>query len=400
MGVFLQSGIQVEALDAAARTLAHVAGHRHQQAGHTIAVRQTGGHDADDTVVPAVAPQKHGLSPGQLGVSLQPGSDLFIDAVFLFLTAMIQVAQVLGQSGCLLGIVGEEHPGGAAGSAKPSGGIDARCHGEADGVGGHHLGVQAQLLHQRTQAVIFGVLQVLETVGHDDAVFTHQGHHIGDGTHRHHIGVFRQQLFDGTMALQRADDLEGHTHAGQLPEGILVVYPTGVDHGGRHGKDLLALVVVCDDQLEAQLFCVFGLFFSGDATVHRDEQAAALVVEGLDGRLVEAVAFAQTVRDVIGAVGTHFSQILDHDAGGGDTIHIIVAVNGDLLFVFDGLTDLVNGLVHVLQQEGIMNALYRLGHEIPGFFGGVAATGGQYTCSKPAETKLTGYPFRAGFMIG
>ena len=244
------------------------------------------------------------------------------------------------------------------------------------------------------------MLQIVQTIGHDDAVFLHQRHHVGNGTHRHHIGIFLQQIGDGPILFQGANDLKGHAYTGQFPEGILAVHTPGVDHSHRVGQFFFALVMVGDDEPQAQLLGKNSLFLGGDAAVHRDEQTAAVIVQALDGRYVQAIALFQAVGDVIGAIGTHLLQILDHDAGGSDAVHIIIAVNGDFFFVFDGPANFSHCLVHVLQQEGIVDPLQRVGHEGLCFLPGIKATGCQYTSRKPAEPKLPGHTFRAGIMIG
>ena len=91
---------------------------------------------------------------------------------------------------------------------------------------------------------------------------------------------------------------------------------------------------------------------------------------------------------------------MDHDAGGGDAVHVIVPIDGDLDPLVDGPADLRRGLVHILQQKGIVDALHRLGHEVQGLFPGVQAPGRENTGCKPAEPKLAGQLFRTGIMIG
>ena len=51
-------------------------------------------------------------------------------------------------------------------------------------------------------------------------------------------------------------------------------------------------------------------------------------------------------------VGTPALEIVYQDAGGGDTVHVVVAKYGDLLAIRDRLLHTRRGLVHVPHQEG------------------------------------------------
>ena len=149
-------------------------------------------------------------------------------------------------------------------------------------------------------------------------------------------------------------------------------------------------MMVGNDQPQAQRPGKAGLLLGGDAAVHGDEQAAAVVIKGLDGGGVQAIALAQTVGDVIGAVCPAGAQILDHDAGGGDAVHIVIAVDRDLHPVPEGAADLLHGQIHVLQQIGVVDPIQGSVQKGLCLFPGIKAPGRQHTGRKPAEPQLTG----------
>jgi hypothetical protein len=68
----------------------------------------------------------------------------------------------------------------------------------------------------------------------------------------------------------------------------------------RFGKLIAHLVVVGDDQLQAELPCESSLLDARDSAIHRNQQPPGiLLVELPDGVAVESVTFFQTGRNVI-----------------------------------------------------------------------------------------------------
>ena len=116
-------------------------------------------------------------------------------------------------------------------------------------------------------------------------------------------------------------------------------------------------MVVRDEHIHAQLPSVFTLLHGRDPAVHTDEQAHALLPESIQRAAVEAVALFVPVGD-IGIAGQPFTaQIVRHQTGGGDAVHIVVAIDGDRLSPGDGLTHAGTGHVHPQHLQRIVQQL-------------------------------------------
>ena len=73
----------------------------------------------------------------------------------------------------------------------------------------------------------------------------------------------------------------------------------GIHHAAGVRKLVLALVVVRDDQANAQLPAAQSLVQSGDAAVHGDDELDSLLSQGVHGAHVQAVALLQSAGDVV-----------------------------------------------------------------------------------------------------
>ena len=109
-----------------------------------------------------------------------------------------------------------------------------------------------------------------------------------------------------------------------------------MDKGVRLGQLAVALrvVVIGDDQINAELSCDLGFFDRRDAAVDADDDVGALGRERFDGLGVEAVALFESVGDVGPDVGVRAAdghEGVVEDRRGGDAVDVVVAIDHDLL---------------------------------------------------------------------
>ena len=161
-------------------------------------------------------------------------------------------------------------------------------------------------------------------------------------------------------------------------EGIGAVRPLGVHHRHGVGQGVLALVVVRDDQVQADFFGVAGLLHAGDTAVHGDDQGHALLPQGAQGILPQAVAVLDAAGDVFQAVPSAQPQVVHQQHGGGDAVHVVVSEHGHPLAGLQAPPDTGHGLVHVLHQEGRVGQLPLPLQEQGGLLRGLHVTGGQH----------------------
>ena len=98
-------------------------------------------------------------------------------------------------------------------------------------------------------------------------------------------------------------------------------------------------MVVCDDEVDAEAGRKCGFLYGRDAVVHRDDEAAALIINRLDRVLREAVAVALPAGQHTLDGGAHPFQVLIEQGRGGHTVHVVVAEDDDRLPLVDGPQD-------------------------------------------------------------
>ncbi len=111
------------------------------------------------------------------------------------------------------------------------------------------------------------------------------------------LGAARREV--PKLAELRADghgEVEGHAGPRKVAEAALVAALVGV-HDDRPGRELAdLLVVVRDDEIEAEPGRFHRRLVRGDPRVDRHDDLHALGGEGPDGFRVDAVAFVEAVR--------------------------------------------------------------------------------------------------------
>ena len=129
-------------------------------------------------------------------------------------------------------------------------------------------------------------------------------------------------------------------------------------------------MVVGDDHVDADLRGVRSLLDGGDAAVDRYDKAYALRLERVERGAVEPVALLVPVGDIGHTLDPLAAQIVRDKAGGGDAVHIIVAVDCDGLPVPYRAQDALVRLVHVQHQHGVAQQLLPAGDKRLCFGGG------------------------------
>ena len=135
-------------------------------------------------------------------------------------------------------------------------------------------------------------------------------------------------------------------------EGVGAVRPPGVHHRRGVGQLVLALVVVGDHKVHADLPGVAGLLHAGDAAVHGDDQRHALVPQAPQGVPAQAVAVLDPPGDVLQAVRPPGAEVVHHKHGGGDAVHVVIAEYRHPLPGGQGPADALHRPVHVPHEQG------------------------------------------------
>ena len=110
----------------------------------------------------------------------------------------------------------------------------------------------------------------------------------------------------------------------------------GVDDGERRRQLGVRLVMVGDDQIDAELARAPRRVGAADAAVDRDDQRDAVGVQPIDRRRLQAVAVLQPLGDEVDDVGAEQFERAAQDDRRRDAVDVVVAVDGDPLLPRDG----------------------------------------------------------------
>ena len=211
--------------------------------------------------------------------------------------------------------------------------------------------LQARDLHQGEDSRARGAAGGLQPGAHEGAVLAREGHDVRHRADGHDVQVGPERLH----AAQGLHELCRHAHARKVRERVAA--KARVDH--RAVRQLVrGVVVVRDDDVQPQLPAEAHLPDRGDAAVHRQQQVV-LGREAADGGLVQAVALAVAVRDVVADGEADLAQIEHEQGGRGHAVGVVVAVDADALLFRLGPPDAVHRLAHPAQQEGVVQVVQR-----------------------------------------
>ena len=194
--------------------------------------------------------------------------------------------------------------------------------------------------------------QAFQAVMHQHAILIDQGHHVGHrpqggqphGLEREVSHPRADLLRPAGLLAQRPGQLEGHARAAQLAEGIGAARQPRMNDRRGLGERGPGLVMIGDDQFQAELAGQGGLLDAGDAAIDRHQQVRLAVAPGADGVGVQPVALLDAVRHVVGRLGAEHLQAQPEDGRAGHAVDVVIAVDDDPLAGGHGVADPPHGL--------------------------------------------------------
>jgi hypothetical protein len=150
---------------------------------------------------------------------------------------------------------------------------------------------------------------------------------------------------------------------------IRAVAALRVDDCERRRQLGVRLVVIRDDQIDAELSGPAGRIASADAAVDRDDERDALRVKPLDRRRLQSVPVLQPFGDEVHDVAAEQLERAPQDYGRRDAVHVVVAVNGDPLLACDGRQDPIDRDPHIRERHGIVEVIQAGVQEAGGLLG-------------------------------
>ena len=154
---------------------------------------------------------------------------------------------------------------------------------------------------------------------------------------------------------QSVGEFESDARAAKLFIGILATLLIRIDDGHRVGHAIgTGEVMVGDDQVDAEASRGFSGGEGADAHVNADDQANAGRGGALDHVVPHVIAFANAVRHMeVGRAAAEFDRSLQDDDRHG-SVDVIVAVNENLFFAFDGGVDAIDGCAQTRHKIGVV----------------------------------------------
>ncbi len=219
--------------------------------------------------------------------------------------------------------------------AHAAGGVDARTDLEDDVVDGDVVLVQTADLDDRQQTLRRLAVEVFEAEMRQNAVFAHQRHDVRGDAHYQQVQQ-RADLLERHPVFLRIGlhEFESHAAARQFVERVGTIDPLGVQNGYGPGNLLGREVMVADDEIHALRLRIDNLFRGFDAAVQGDDKPHALAGGEVDTFDRNTVSFGITVGDVEHQVFVpDLAQELVNQRDGRTAVHVVVAVNHDLLLV-------------------------------------------------------------------
>ena len=262
------------------------------------------------------------------------------------------------------------------GVAESTGGIEARGQSKAHVFGADRFVVgEPGGGEQRTDTDRRPGDQSLQSVLDDHSVFILQRHDIGDEAERRQTEQveerFAQFGADPVAAAGALGDgpreFEGDRRTGQSGERILRPGQPRMDEHIRGRQCLLHLVVIGDDQFDADFAGDLRFLHAANPAIDGDEQLLPLRRQFADGLGIQPVALVESMRDVIPDVGPEFLEHRHQDGRAGRTVHIVITVHNDFAARLHGAPNPRGGVVDPRQQFGWVQRAHRgmqeaLGH--------------------------------------
>ena len=202
-------------------------------------------------------------------------------------------------------------------------------------------------VHQRGQPERRRIGQTLQPMTHQHAVLIDQRHDVGhgaqggqpDGLHEKILHSRGDPLGPGGLLAERPGQFHRHARAAQTAERILAARQSRMNDRRGLGQTKAGLVVVGDDQFDAQFPGEDRLVDAADAAIDGHQQFALVGGQRADGLAVEPVAFVDAMGNVVAHVGAEQFQAEPEDRRAGHAVDVVIAVDEDSLSGGDGGMD-------------------------------------------------------------
>ena len=199
----------------------------------------------------------------------------------------------------------------------------------------------------------------------DDAVLARQRNDVGQRPNCRDLDERGQPVrVTGTRA-ERLNQLQRDAHTGKVLIGVGAVVTFRVDHREGVRQFGARLVMIRDDQVDAQLPGARRGLAGANAAVDRNDQPRAVLLQTIDGRGLQTVTIPETLWNEMHDVPAKQLQGAAQYDRGRDAVYVVVTMDGDPLFRSDGIADPVDGRRHPREPERIVQIVQPRREESP-----------------------------------
>ena len=202
----------------------------------------------------------------------------------------------------------------------------------------------------------------------DDAVLADQRNNVGQRADRRDLDESRQPDLAVRAPAQGLNQLQRDADARQILVGIATVVPLRVDDGQRLRQLGVWFVVIRDDQVDAELVRPPPGVGAANAAIDGDDQLNAIRVQSLDRDRQKPITVLQPLGDEMDDIRAEHFECAAQDDGGGDAVHVVVAVDRNPLVAGDRRDNSIDRSAHVGQQHRIVQVIERRIEKAPGDF--------------------------------
>ena len=352
-GAGAERGVQVEGGDRPAGSLPVAVGACDEDDWAVVALDEPRGDDPDHALVPVGAGDGVGMPGALLGrPGLDLGHGLAEDPALDGLALPVQLLERGGEPARLRLVLGEEQLERLPRVPEASGSVQAGREPEADGPGVDRRRIDSRALHERAQTGLRGARKGAQPRDGKRSVLVDERDDVGDRRERDEVEMTPRNL--GVEAEQGLAQLVDDSGSAELRERVLG-RASGDDR--TVGQRLARPVMVGDDDVEPAFSRLGDLGDRRDPAVDGEDEPTALLRESGQRLAADAVALVEAARQVPGDLGAELAQEEDGEGGGGDPVHVVVAVDADPPARLHGGADLRARGVHVAEQGGIVRGL-------------------------------------------
>jgi nucleotide-binding universal stress UspA family protein len=240
------------------------------------------------------------------------------------------------------------------------------------------------------------MLHLGEAAMNEDAVFPDERDDVGHRGESHDVEVVLQvDAGTGRELEDGVGQLEDDTRAAEIAEALTIAL--GIDQRNAIGASTGSLMVIQNEDVDTAGANGFNLFAGICSAVDSDEEAGIVLLEAsLHPAQAETVTLLDAVREEARDAGAKGGEESFQQGEGGYAVHIIVAIENDLLICLNSLEHPPGGGFHLAEEEGIAQVFQPGLKEIGSLLGGIVAIADEDAPDRFRESKLAAQAAEGG----